>query len=186
MANVKSISKKITIGPVRLSYEHVHAPSAQQGSTKLKYSGSLVIQKSDKATIDLINKTVQEIYAASEKLKKDGKLVPFAAIDNPLRDGDIQRSNDEAYKGAFYLSAKSDDKPALFDQKRAKLLDATEIYSGCYVNVSISLYDYNTAGKLGIAVGLNGVQKHKDGAPLSGKGATADDFSEVAESDDDI
>jgi hypothetical protein len=51
-----------------------------------------------------------------------------------------------------------------------------EIYSGCYARVCVSLFPYNTAGKRGIGIGLEAVQKLRDGDPLGGGVSVADAF----------
>ena len=56
---------KVVTGKVRLSYAHIWEPVSINGSDE-KYSVSLIIPKSDK-------KTVQEIQKAVEEAKQDGK-----------------------------------------------------------------------------------------------------------------
>ena len=57
MAN-KTNSTKVVTGVVRLSYANVWEPASVNGSNP-KYSVSLIIPKEDKATIDAINRAVE-------------------------------------------------------------------------------------------------------------------------------
>ena len=52
----------------------------------------------------------------------------------------------------------------------------TDIYSGCYGRVCISLFAYNNAGKRGIGIGLEAVQKLRDGDALGGSVSVSDAF----------
>ena len=59
-----------------------------------------IINPDDKAAIEA---AYQEGQA---KLKGNGKSVPpLAAIKNPLRDGDLERPDDPAYAGAYFVNA---------------------------------------------------------------------------------
>ena len=70
------------------------------------------------------------------------------------------------------------------DAQRNPILDKTEVYSGCYARLSVSLYPYNTNGNRGVAVGLNHIQKIADGEPLGGARGKAE--NEFDDWDDDL
>ena len=90
---INNHSTKVVTGIVRLSYANVWEPKSINGG-KEKYSVSLIIPKSDKKTIDAINKAVDA--AIEDGISKFGGKKPNkAAIKLPLRDGDIER-DDEA------------------------------------------------------------------------------------------
>ena len=55
-----------------------------------------------------------------------------------------------------------------------------ELYSGCYARVCVSLFPYNSNGKRGIGIGLEAVQKLRDGDPLGGGVSVADAFGQGA------
>ena len=48
-------------------------------------------------------------------------------------------------------------------------------------NVSVTFFPYASAGKKGIGCGLNGVQKTRNGDPLSGRVTAQDAFQPVAQ-----
>ena len=173
-------STKVITGKVRFSYAHVHEPKAIQEGQKEKYSVSILVPKTDKVTIDKINKAV-EAAKQEGKGKWNGKIP--AVLKLPLRDGDAERPDDEAYEGCMFLNANSVNKPGIVDADREEIMSNEEFYSGCYGRASINFYAYNQSGNKGIAVGLNNLQKLEDGDRLSGGGSTAaEDFG----SDDDL
>ena len=173
---------RIVTGEVRLSYAHVWEPNSIQGG-KPKYSVSLIIPKTDTATIAAIEKAVD---AAIEQgiAKFGGKRPNKAALKSPLRDGDIER-DDEAYKGAYFLNANSLTAPQIVDINVAPILDRAEVYSGCYARVSLSFYSFNTSGNKGVACGLGNIQKTRDGESLGGGRVSAEtDFGAFTTDDD--
>ena len=92
MANSKT---KVVTGVVRLSYANVWEPKAVTEGAKEKYSVSIIIPKSDKETLAKINAAIDA--AIEEGIGKFGGKKPNkAAIKIPLRDGDIEREDDEA------------------------------------------------------------------------------------------
>ena len=174
------MSTKVITGRVRFSYCHVFEPAAISEGQTPKYSVSIIIPKSDKATIDKINKAIDE--AKQEGKSKFGGKIPVS-LKLPLRDGDEERPDDEAYADSYFLNASSTTKPGLVDENRDEIMLKEEFYSGCYGRASINFYAFNQAGNKGIAVGLNNLQKLEDGEALGGIRASAqDDFAE----DDDI
>lgn len=167
------------IVPCRFSYLHCWEPDSVNGSEP-KYSVSAIVPKSD-------TKTVNAIKAAIEQAKKDsvskwGGKVP-GNLKLPLRDGDIDRPDDEAYAGCFFFNANSRQAPQVVDSKVQPILDQSEVYSGCYGKISVTFYGYNSNGNRGIAAGLGNIQKLKDGESLGGRTSAADDFQTEDEDD---
>ena len=179
MAN-KTNSTKVVTGVVRLSYANVWEPASVNGSNP-KYSVSLIIPKDDKATIDAINRAVENAIKDGAA-KFGGKIPPRGSLKLPLRDGDTER-DDEAYKGSYFVNANSTTAPQIVDRQVQPILDRSEVYSGCYARVSINFYAFNSNGNRGIACGLGNIQKIRDGEPLGGKSSAADDFATDPEDD---
>lgn len=181
MSTIKNPTKVVT-GIVRLSYTNVwEAVAINDG--KPKFSVSLIIPKSDTKTVDAINAAIDA--AIKEGAAKFGGKIPNkAALKLPLRDGDVEREDDEAYKNSYFVNANSTTAPQIVDRSVQPILDRSEVYSGCYARVSINFYAFNSNGNRGIACGLGNIQKIRDGEPLSGRTSAADDFT--AEGDDDF
>lgn len=168
------------IVPCRLSYAHIWEPDSVNGSEP-KYSVSCIIDKGDKDTISKIQKAIE--LAKEEGKGKWGGKIP-ANLKTPLRDGDIDRPEDEAYAGCMFLNANSRQAPQVVDKKVQPVLDQSEVYSGCYGRVSVTFYAYNSNGNKGVAAGLGNVQKLKDGEPLGSRVNAKDEFDAVEAEDD--
>lgn len=175
----------ITTGRVRLSYAHIFKPKAINGEGPEKYSASLIIPKSDKKTIKLIENAIEE--AKKLGATKWGGKVP-KNLKLPLRDGDAERE-DEAYANSMFINANAnaDRPPLVVDKNHNKILDPEEVYSGCYGVASITFFPYDSNGNKGVACGLNGFMKTKDGDPLGSILTEEEMFGDVEldEEDDD-
>lgn len=178
---------KVVTGKVRLSYLHVFEAASIEGSDP-KFSVSIIIPKSDKATIKKIESAVDAAIKAGEtKLAGKNGKVNKNAIKLPLRDGDIDREDDPAYADSYFMNANSKNRPGVVDRDLFPIMDQSELYSGCYGRVSVNLYAFNSNGNKGIACGLNNVQKLSDGEALGGAVSKAeDDFGDDYEDDDDL
>ena len=190
---MKSPTKVIT-GNVTLSYVNLVNPKSINGSTP-RYGCSVLIEKSDKKTIDAINAGIAAAYEADiAKLKGNSKIAPpLIALKTPIRDGDAERPGDEAYANRFFLNAHANSKPGIVQitQREPELIlepitDPDEIYSGMKAKVSLSFFGYNNSGNKGIGVSINNVLKVGDGPRLGGKASAAEDFGDLADDDDDM
>ena len=179
-------STRVVTGPrTRFSYCNVWEPRSVNGGDP-KYSMSLIIPKDDAETVGRINRAIEAAYREGEaKLKGKGALPPLTAIRTPLRDGDLDRPEDPAYAGCWFLNANSDRAPGIVDAKAQPILDRGEVYSGCYGRVSIGFYAYNTNGNRGIACGLNNIQKIRDGEPLGGYLSAEAEFAGLGDGEDE-
>ena len=184
MAKFVNPTKVITGKDTRFSYLVVNEPKAINGGTP-KYSVSLIIPKSDTVTVEKIKSAIQAAYEEGQsKLKGNGKTVPaLKTIKTPLRDGDEERPDDEAYADSFFINANSATKPGVVDADLQPIIDTSELYSGIYGRASINFYAFNSNGNRGIACGLNNLQKLRDGEPLGGRSSAEDDF---CDDDDDF
>lgn len=179
-------TKVITGVDTRWSYVNAWDPKVPLGGGKPKYSISLLIPKTDTVTIDKVKAAIQAAYEEGQsKLKGNGKSVPpLSSIKNPLRDGDIEKPDDEAYAGHYFVNANSTSAPGIVDANRQPIIERSEVYSGVYGRASVNFYAYNVNGNRGIACGLNNLQKIRDGEPLGGKASAESDFA--TEDDDDF
>ena len=166
------------------SYVNAWEPKSINGGAP-KYSVSLIIPKSDTKTLEKIRAAIQAAYEEGQsKLKGNGRSVPaLSALKTPLRDGDAERPDDEAYANSYFVNANSGTVPGIVDADRNPILERSEVYSGVYGRASINFYAFNSNGNKGIACGLNNLQKLRDGEPLGGKSRAEDDFAEADEED---
>jgi hypothetical protein len=178
---------KVVTGVVRLSFLNCWQPKSVNGGTP-KYSASIIIPKSDKKTLDRIEAAIEAAYHEGEaKLKGNGKSIPsLASLKTPLRDGDIDRPDDEAYADSYFVNANSNTAPGVVGRDLQEIIDTSEMYSGVWARASLSLYAFNSNGNRGIACGLQNLQKIRDGEPLGGRSRAEDDFAEGIEDEEDF
>ena len=184
MSKFNNPTKVITGINTRWSYVNAWEPKSINGGAP-KYSVSLIIPKSDTKTLEKIRAAIQAAYEEGQsKLKGNGRSVPaLSALKTPLRDGDAERPDDEAYANSYFVNANSGTAPGIVDADRNPILERSEVYSGVYGRASINFYAFNSNGTKGIACGLNNLQKIRDGEPLGGKSRAEDDFAEEDEDD---
>ena len=174
------MSTKVVTGKVRLSFCQLFEPKAIEGGAP-KYSVTLLIPKSDTATLSKIKEAMAE--AAEKFRQKNGAGALPANPLHPLHDGDgMKPSSGEPYgpecKGHYVMavSCSENQKPVVVDAAGNAILDPSEVYSGCYGRASINFYGYNNRKK-GIGAGLLAIQKLHDGEPFGTVGS-ADDFND--------
>jgi len=174
---------KVITGKVRLSYVHVFEPQTTDNGDE-KYSCSILIPKDDKETLRKIRAAV-DVAIEQGKTSKWGGKVPVN-LKKPLRDGDEERPDDEAYAGHYFLNATSKTKPGIAKPigkgpdgkvKFQEITDSTEVYSGCYAKVSLNFYPFDAKGNRGVAAGLNNIVKVQDGEFLGGRAKVEDEFA---------
>lgn len=176
------MSTKVVIGKVRLSYVNVFEAVAIAAGDKAKFSASIIVDKADKKTIAKIEEAIE---AAKEEGKgKWGGKIP-KNIKLPLRDGNIDREEDDAYAGKVFFNASSSVKPQVLDKFKEEITDPDELYSGCYAYVSINFYPYDFNGTKGVAAGLNNILKVAEGERLGSRQSAEADFADVELDEDE-
>lgn len=189
------MSKKVMLRNVRLSYEHVFTPSSFDDTQEKKYSATFIIPK-DHPDLHGLKKAMFE--AGKESFPSDftsngwprGFTCSLKDADTDTdSNGELLAEKNPEYKGCYVLEANSTRRPVTIDRKKAAITEEDGIiYSGCYVNASLSAAGY-TFGKVkkGVKCYLNGVQFNADGErfgenalndfdDLDGEGAGADDW----------
>lgn len=182
------VSTRATSGKVRLSYVHVFTPTAIEEGQEPKFNVSVIIDKKDKYTL---SKYKAAIEAAEKKaIAEKYKGVKPKKWKTPLRDGDEEKEEDEAYQGAFFIGATSKRRPKVYNKDYSEMTDLDDLYSGCYARVVINFYPYDVAGNKGIAAGLESIMKLSDGEALGGGGGNPEvDFADndkFIDEDDDL
>lgn len=171
---------------VILSYPALFEPKPNP-SGALKYSCSLLIDKSDVKGLELILKAID---AAAEKGKAGlwkGKVPKFRY--EPLRDGDAELASgekeDPVYKGKYFINCSANDAPGVVGPNAKKLMDQTKIYAGCIVRADVNPFPYSSSGNNGIGWGLNNIMLVRDGQRLDGRNNPEDAFAAFAQDEDD-
>jgi hypothetical protein len=172
---------KVLTGECRLSYCHLDQPYANKQGAEPKYSVTLLIPKTDTATIAEINSATQA--AIAEGVNKTWNGQRPAMPKTPLWDGDGVRQNGEAFgpecKGHWVITASSKQKPHVVHISNIHAeLSPADIYSGMYGRVTIRFFTYSNSGNRGVGCGLGNVLKTREGEPLgAGRSDASDDFA---------
>ena len=170
-----------------MSYLNVNEPKVNPGGGLPKYSVSAIIPKSDTVTVEKIRTAIRAAYEEGrDKLRdRDGTVPVLRELKIPLRDGDLERPGDEAYRNAWFINAGSTSRPGAVDGNLDPITDTSQLYSGIIGRVSMTFYAFNVNGSRGIAAGLNNIQKLADGRPLGARSRPEDDFVDSADPDDE-
>lgn len=179
----ENVSTKCVVGEVRLSYVHIFKPEAVEEGGEKKYSTSIIIPKSDTKSLEKVKAAIK---AAAQAGKAKIGSTPQAKIRIPLRDGDLERPDDDAYANAYFINANSTRKPGIVkkvkidgENRLVEITNEEEVYSGCYAYVSLNFFVYAQRGNVGIGAGLNNVLKARDGSYLGGRVSAETDFSDI-------
>jgi len=159
----------------RASFVHVFNPTKGLGD-KLKYSLTMLFPKTADLSVlkDACKKAIKEKWGD----KKPGDL------RTPFRDGDTKEY--EGYAGTVFCNATSIQRPGLIDEDRNPIINPEEFYSGCYARATITPYTYDRGGNRGVALGLQNIQKIRDGEPLISRAMPEDDFEAVEKSESPV
>ena len=181
----QNIPTKVLTGEVRLSYANLTTPRAAQQGSEPKYSVTLLIPKTDAATLKDIEMSMKAAYDDGVSKKWGGAHPQMQSL---LWDGDGVRKSGlpfgEECKGHYVIAASTKNKPQVvgIDNINTELAP-NDIYSGMYARCTVHFYGYNKAGRKGIGCALDGIVKMRDGESLGGavKPTFESEFSALAE-----
>lgn len=182
---------RVVTGESRLSFVHLFTPYVNPNSTDKtpKYSTTILIPKSDTATMQRIYAAINAAVAAG--VPKVWATHP-AQPQTPIWDGDGVRKSGEAFgpecKGHWVITASTKARydangtllteyaPKVVDIGRQPIINQSEVYSGMYAQVSMNFFAYSNSGNKGIGAGLGNVMKTRDGESLAGGKTAEEDF----------
>jgi hypothetical protein len=172
-------------GECIISYPALFEPK-KNPSGAMKYSCSLLIEKTDASAIATLTKAIDIAILKGKETKWSGKTPKFRY--QPLRDGDEELESgdktDPVYKGKVFLNCSSDTPPGVVDPHAKTLMDQNKIYAGCIVRADINPFPYKKSGNSGVGWGLNNIMLIADGPRLDGKQNAEDAFSKCIVSED--
>lgn len=185
---------RIILRNVRASWPNLFVATAHPKSHDSKsYKIDLIVEKSDKANIDLINKAIETEAEGKfgAKYKQVLQVLKFDNQKNSVRDGDevLNKNGDPVYPGCMIIAARRAESygaPAVRDEFNKPMTkeNAGKIYPGCFVNAIVEIYAQNKAGNA-MRCSLLGVQFVKGGPSMGGASpASAEEFEAVAKEED--
>lgn len=176
------MNTQVVLKEVRLSYCYAIKGKLNDKGEKV-YSTTLLVPKN--------HPQIEEIKAAIAAAKEKGKeKLGKGAVKSPLLDGDLTEDGqykyaDEANRGHFLLRAANYTRqPKVVDSQKREIIDPDELYSGCYANVVVNFYAYNSGSNKGVSPGLEAIQKWRDGERLSGGGVNVDKVFDTEDDED--
>lgn len=172
-------TKRIILRNVTASYVNVFAPRPKMnaaGPDDVEYSVQVLLPKNH-SQLDELKAAITEVASSAfPKLK----LAPQGGpVKVPVRDADAEGKAE--LEGFLFFNARSQYAPGVVDGNKNELKSDADFYSGCRMNVSVTLYPYDTAGSKGVGVALNNIQRVAFGKRLDGRKQAQDEFGEVEE-----
>lgn len=162
-------------GEARIAFPYLFEPRKGEDGKADRWEVIMMIPKSQKCgTMPALGAMVKE---AIKKALGD-KPAPNGWI-NPLRDGDaedLQKYPER--KGHWIFRARAFRAPVVVDRNKAEIMDARQIYGGCYVRAEISAAWFDKVSR-GVNIYVNLVQKLRDGDPLGAPRASAADLPDL-------
>lgn len=203
MSSNATTSQKITLHNVRLSFARLFTPKAFREGQKERFEGSFLLDPSS----PVHQKDIKNIQAAALgviKAKFNGKIpkgldLCFGYADgDPITVGPNKYTNKpkeyDGYEGMVFLSSANTTAPKVVlgqrDPQTGKFEQVSEesgiVYSGCYVNATITLWAQDNEYGKRVNANLRAVQFVRDGEAFGVAPVNADEeFDEVEVDDSD-
>lgn len=170
---------------VRTSYLHIFKPQAAPGETKLKYSCTMLFDKSKDLTCmdpDGKPRTIQEAI-------KNAKIIGWGPKENwpenlesPISDGDDPKYKDkEGYAGHWVIKAwtGSDSAPGIEDVSGNEITDPKQFISGDFAHLKIFANPWEYMAKSGVNFILDNIMKSRTGKPFGAKKSPGTAFTHI-------
>lgn len=189
--NSNKVTVDITTGVGILSFPRVFASTADKNDKgEPVYNIQFLIPKAQKDD-------VRALLAAIKKVGEAKWGDKWKQVRMPLRDGDREKdelTEDGSTKGEkyperlghYFLNARTNRPVGVFDRALVPITNPDELYGGCVGKISVSFYPYSTSGNHGIGVGLNGVQKIRDGESFGGGRPSVESMFDILDEEDDV
>lgn len=140
-------------GEVRLRWPRLFEPYQFQNEQKAYYRTDVIIDKTDKETLEALKQAIEAAKARYE----GGDDLPFAPM---LKDGDKKMNRDgtpdQAYAGSWYFSAKTTKQPEVLHQTPQGIIPATpsQCVNGVKGQIVVWFFPYRFEDRKGISARL--------------------------------
>jgi hypothetical protein len=195
----KGSGNRIILKNVRISYANLFEPRpvGEGDNAKMKYSTAVIVPydhpqaESLKKKIDALGTSKFGDGWGAVKRKRNPLRDPWKEYEKARKEAEDEGDDpdeipapDESTRNCYVINCSSERKPQIVDRQLQPILDESEIYSGCYVNISVGGYAYDKEGNKGVGWGLNNVQLVKQGERLGGAPNAEEEFETMEEDDD--
>lgn len=174
----KKQSIRVVTPHFRVSFPHLDKPHSGFKNQEPVYSLQMLFPKGTDLTE--MKKAVHQAKVNKWGPNKDKWP---KNLRSPFKDGN--EKNLENYVDMTVIEARTKLKPGIVDRDLNEIMDAKEVYAGCWGRATLTCYAYDNAGNRGVSFGLQNVQKVKDDKAFSGKKNAKDDFDKIEGLDDD-
>lgn len=192
---MKSEDVKIHTPEFRVSYPNVfEAVKVNPTDAKAKFGVVAIFQVAETEKSKAAGTKVVSLEALKQ-LCRDVAIEKFGAdrskwpvLKFPFRDGATEPSHkdkDGYGPGTIFVSLQSVQMPGIVesfagpDGRPAPLGAKTDFYPGCYARAEVNAYYWKFMGKEGVSLGLQNLQKLRDGERFGGRGNAASSFDAI-------
>lgn len=192
---MKSEDVKLTTPEFRASYPNVfEAVKVNPTDAKAKFGVVAIFQVAETEKSKAAGTKVVSIEALKElcrnvAIEKFGAdRTKWPALKFPFRDGlePTKKDMDGYGAGTIFVSLQSVNMPGIVEsyedpvtKRPAQLAAKSDFYAGCYARAVVNAYYWKFMGKEGISLGLQNLQKLRDGERFGGRGNAANDFDAI-------
>ena len=167
------MSTRITTPVGIASFPALFTPVGFNGSPE-KFSVTLIYDKDE--DLSSLKKACDAALA-----KKYPNGAP-ANVQMPVKDGDTKLDANgnvrPEFAGKKFITAtcKAEDRPKVVNGELQPIIDASEIYGGCELRVSVNVFAWEHMGKRGCSLYLSNAQKTGDSDPFGANTSVESDF----------
>lgn len=185
---------QVVLKDVVFSYVNVFEPRKMDEDSPAKYSCRILIDKKNAVALKAAKAAIDA--AIDEGIGKGYWTKAMkSSLKIPLRDGDeelkaeLQKGPEHEGRIFFNANAREDSPPGVVKPvggKPVPIDDPLEFFSGCIGHAYISFYPFKTKNSKGVAAGLNGCYKLREGERLDNRVPASTVFAEFAETDENL
>lgn len=116
-------------------------------------------------------------FGADYKAKGINLRSPLRKVEEYARYGEPFT----VIKDGFFCSVASRDQPGIVDAGSHKIMNQTDLFSGCLARATVYCHAYDTSGNKGVKLLLNNIQKAGEWKRLSGRLDAEQEFERLEE-----
>lgn len=172
------MSETVNTPEFRVSFPKVFEPEKNDLNDKMEYSvQALFPREADLSALKQLCKRACEAKWGNN-IPTNLRLPFRDQSDKPLKDKEtgavvkdengnpVLRPGHEA--GAIFVTLKTTYKPSVVDENVQDIIDPAKFYGGCYAIAAVHAFAYDRRGNQGVRLGLDAIQKTRDGESLGG------------------